>query len=49
MDEKLSFEEILERSHPGILRYLSRLVGEDETEDVAIEEWRPFRRTSSIK
>lgn len=37
MDEKLSFEDIYERFHPGILRILSRLVGSDEAEDVAQE------------
>jgi RNA polymerase sigma-70 factor (ECF subfamily) len=37
MDEKLSFEEIYERFRPGILRFLSRFVGENEAEDVAQE------------
>jgi RNA polymerase sigma-70 factor (ECF subfamily) len=37
MDGKASFEEIYERFHPGILRFLSRLVGADEAEDVAQE------------
>lgn len=32
-----SFEEIYEKFHPGVLRFLSRLVGESEAEDVAQE------------
>ena len=37
MDGKRSFQEIYERFQPGILRFLSRLVGEEEAEDVAQE------------
>ena len=37
MEGKTSFQEIYERFHPGVLRFLSRLVGEDEAEDVAQE------------
>ena len=37
MNEKLSFQDIYERFHPGILRFLSRLVGTDEAEEVAQE------------
>lgn len=36
-DENGSFQEIYERFHPGFLRFLSRLLGEDEAEDVAQE------------
>lgn len=32
-----SFQEIYERYYPGILRFLTRLVGKDEAEDVAQE------------
>jgi len=35
MDGKRSFQVIYERFQPGILRFLSRLVGEEEAEDVA--------------
>src|SRR5512135_2269637 len=56
MDEKLSFEDIYERFHPGILRSLSRLVGTDEAEDVAQEVFlrvnkglAEFRGESSIR
>ncbi|MDA8121759.1 MAG: sigma-70 family RNA polymerase sigma factor [Deltaproteobacteria bacterium] len=34
-DDKGSFQEIYERFHPGILRFLSRLLGEGEAEDAA--------------
>jgi len=37
MDGKVSFQEIYERFRPGVLRFLSRLVGEEEAEDVAQE------------
>jgi RNA polymerase sigma-70 factor (ECF subfamily) len=37
MDGKRSFQEIYERFQPGVLRFLSRLVGEEEAEDVAQE------------
>ena len=37
MDCKRSFQEIYEKFHPGVLRFLSRLVGEEEAEDVAQE------------
>ena len=37
MDGKKSFQEIYERFRPGVLRFLSRLVGEEEAEDVAQE------------
>ncbi|HET7319016.1 MAG TPA: sigma-70 family RNA polymerase sigma factor [Nitrospirota bacterium] len=37
MDFKRSFQEIYEKFHPGILRFLARLVGEEEAEDVAQE------------
>jgi RNA polymerase sigma-70 factor (ECF subfamily) len=37
MDGKTSFQEIYERFRPGVLRFLSRLVGEEEAEDVAQE------------
>ena len=37
MDGKRSFQEIYEKFHPGILRFLARLVGEEEAEDVAQE------------
>jgi len=36
-DSKGSFQEIYERFHPGVLRFLSRLLGEDEAEDAAQE------------
>ncbi len=36
-DGKRSFQEIYGRFRPGGLRFLSRLVGEEETEDVAQE------------
>jgi RNA polymerase sigma-70 factor (ECF subfamily) len=36
-DDKGSFRQIYERYYPGILRFLIRLVGEDEAEDVAQE------------
>ena len=36
-DGKRSFQEIYERFQPGILRFLSRLVGQEEAEDVAQE------------
>jgi RNA polymerase sigma-70 factor (ECF subfamily) len=36
-DGKRSFQEIYERFQPGVLRFLSRLVGEEEAEDVAQE------------
>jgi len=36
-DSKRSFQEIYERYQPGVLRFLSRLVGEEEAEDVAQE------------
>ena len=35
--DKLSFQEIYERFHPGILRFLSKLLGGDEAEEVAQE------------
>src|SRR5512141_1265249 len=37
MDGKRSFQEIYERFRPGVLRFLSRLVGDEEAEDVAQE------------
>lgn len=37
MDGKRSFQEIYERFQPGVLRFLSRLVGKEEAEDVAQE------------
>ena len=37
MEGKRSFQEIYERFQPGVLRFLSRLVGEGEAEDVAQE------------
>ena len=37
MEGKRSFQEIYERFQPGVLRFLSRLVGEEEAEDVAQE------------
>jgi RNA polymerase sigma-70 factor (ECF subfamily) len=37
MDGERSFQEIYERFQPGVLRFLSRLVGEEEAEDVAQE------------
>ena len=40
MNGNLSFEEIYENFHPGVLRFLSRLVGEREAEDVAQEVFR---------
>ena len=36
-DGKGSFQEVYERFQPGVLRFLSRLVGEEEAEDVAQE------------
>jgi len=36
-DGKRSFQEIYERFQPGVLRFLSRLVGQEEAEDVAQE------------
>ena len=36
-DGKGSFQEIYERFHPGILRFLSRLLGENDAEEVAQE------------
>lgn len=36
-DGKRSFREIYERFQPGVLRFLSRLVGQEEAEDVAQE------------
>src|SRR5512143_409390 len=37
MEGRSSFQEIYERFQPGVLRFLSRLVGEDEAEDVVQE------------
>src|SRR5512140_1632145 len=37
MDGNWSFQEIYERFQPGVLRFLSRLVGEEEAADVAQE------------
>jgi len=37
IDGNRSFREIYERFHPGVLRFLSRIVGEEEAEDVAQE------------
>lgn len=37
MDGERSFQEIYERFQPGVLRFLSHLVGEGEAEDVAQE------------
>ena len=55
MDGKRSFQEIYERFRPGVLRFLSRLVGEEEVEDVAQEVFlrvdrglEGFREESSI-
>lgn len=36
-DDIGSFQEVYERYYPGILRFLTRLVGQDEAEDVAQE------------
>jgi len=55
MDGKRSFQEIYARFQPGVLRFLSRLVGEEEAEDVAQEVFlrvdrglEGFREESSI-
>jgi len=37
MEGNRSFQEIYERFQPGVLRFLSRLVGEEEAEDVTQE------------
>jgi RNA polymerase sigma-70 factor (ECF subfamily) len=45
MNRKIDFEEVHEEFRPKIVRYLSRLIGDDEAEDIAQEVFQKVNRS----